>query len=144
MKTPEKIKNGLDVCATLDGDCEKCPYGGRTIFCADRLRKDALTYIQQLEANYQQVSKALCGKENATLDEVLQAVRQVKAELETVKRERDAAVTMLESINTCDTCINKVEAETTYISNDCFLYINMIKHKFRGVCPENTEVQDDD
>lgn len=66
-------------------------------------------------------------------------IRQLEAELEAVKRERDAAVTILESIKTCDTCINKVEAETTYISTDCFHCINMSEHKFRGVCPENTE-----
>lgn len=92
MKTPDDIKKGLDVCATLDGDCDNCPYDGWQIFCADRLRKNALEYIQQLEASYSQVSKALCGKENATLPEVLQAIKQVKTELEAVKRERDAAV----------------------------------------------------
>ncbi len=50
MKKPEEIKKGMEVCATLDGDCENCPYDGLQIFCAGRLRKDALAYIQQLES----------------------------------------------------------------------------------------------
>lgn len=49
LKTPEEIKKGLNVCGVLDGDCESCPYDNRTIFCADRMRGDALAYIQQLE-----------------------------------------------------------------------------------------------
>lgn len=39
--------------------------------------RDAFEYIQQLEANWNQVSKALYGKENATLDEVLRVIDQV-------------------------------------------------------------------
>lgn len=39
--------------------------------------KDAFEYIQQLEANWSQVSKALYGKENATLDEVLRVIDQL-------------------------------------------------------------------
>lgn len=148
MKKPEEIKKGLAEAPHIqyrtstqnDSDGHSTRYA---VAIGYVFRDEIVGCLQQLEANYQQISKALCGKGNATLDEVLQAIAQVKAELEAVKRERDAAVTMLESINTCDTCIHKVEAETPYISNDCFLYINMIKHKFRGVCPENTEVQDE-
>lgn len=81
MRTPEEIKKGLYVCAKLDGDCESCPYDDRTIFCEDKIRKDALAYIQQLESTYSQVSKALCDKENATLDEMLDAVDQLTARI---------------------------------------------------------------
>lgn len=50
IKTPDEIKKGLAVCATLDGDCENCPYDdGRQITCVDRSRRDALAYIIQLE-----------------------------------------------------------------------------------------------
>lgn len=50
MKTPEKIKKGLELCGVLDGDCENCPYDdGPKLLCVDRLRKDAIAYIQQLE-----------------------------------------------------------------------------------------------
>lgn len=38
-----------------------------------------LTKAQQLESTISQVSKALCGKENATLKELLQAADQLKA-----------------------------------------------------------------
>lgn len=57
MKTPEDIKKCLEVCATLDGDCENCPYDGLQIFCTDRMRKDALAYIQQLESRIAQVER---------------------------------------------------------------------------------------
>ena len=65
MKTPDEIKKGLDVCAGLDGDCEACPYDDRTIFCADKMRKDALAYIQQLES---QLAKTQREKDAAVRD----------------------------------------------------------------------------
>ena len=52
MKTPDEIKKGLEVCATLDGDCENCPYDdGKQLTCVDRSRRDAREYIIQLEAD---------------------------------------------------------------------------------------------
>ena len=57
MKTPDEIKKGLEVCATLDGDCENCPYDGLQIFCVDLSRKDALKYIKQLESRIAQVER---------------------------------------------------------------------------------------
>lgn len=68
MKMPDDLVKGLDVLQ----------------------RK--LESIEQLESTVSQVSKALCGKENATLDELLQAVDQLKSRLAQVERERDAAV----------------------------------------------------
>lgn len=56
-KTPDEIKKGLECCATLDGDCESCPYDDLQIFCGDRLRKDAISYIQQLESRLAQAEK---------------------------------------------------------------------------------------
>jgi hypothetical protein len=110
MKTLGETKKGLEVCATLDGDCESCPYDGLQIFCADWLRKDALAYIQQLEA-----------------------------ELETVKRERDAAVKDMEWMmlvlchNGCFICKNRH-------TDKCFWKRqHRCEAKWRGVCPENAE-----
>lgn len=192
MKPPDEIKKGLNICGELDGDCDNCAYAGFKVFRMDRLRQDALTYIQQLEAkdakqsqyiakleaSYSQVSKALCGKENATLDELLQVIDQVKqnkpgkklvceitiggedirkalekveldgktlaewaelvkgykqleAELESVRRERDAAVADLGP--DCCTCKHKGETERCRWS-PC-------GYEWRGVCPD-TEVQE--
>ena len=99
MKTPEEIKKGLTLCSHEGhGEeiiCEHCPYDSNScavLICTRRLSADALTFIQQLETeNHQlltkaqqlestisQVSKALCGKENATLKELLQAADQLK------------------------------------------------------------------
>lgn len=46
----------------------------------------------KLLSSMDQLSKALCGKENATFDELLQAANQLKSRLAQVERERDAAV----------------------------------------------------
>ena len=92
MKTPEEIKRGLECCRVTVG-CKNCPYNTGEFGCQLRNRDDALAYIQQLETeNHQlltkaqqlestisQVSKALCGKEKATLKELLQAADQLKA-----------------------------------------------------------------
>lgn len=60
MKTPEEIKKGLELCGVLDGDCENCAYDdGPQNFCDDRLRRDALTYILQLESRLAQVEKEM-------------------------------------------------------------------------------------
>lgn len=62
--------------------------------CVERIEEitDTLAYINKLESTYGQVSKALCGKENATLDKVLKAVDQLKSRLAQAERERDAAI----------------------------------------------------
>lgn len=123
MNTPEEIKKGLTPCNDKS-ECEFC-YLERV--CKEK--EEGLAYIRQLEAELKSY-KAEAG----VAQWALEITRQ---ELESVKRERDAAVTILESIKTCDTCINKVEAETTYISTDCFHCINMSEHKFRGVAEGN-------
>lgn len=45
MKTPEEIKRG-NVCCGINRSCDYCPYDDD---CIDRLFKDNLDYIQQLE-----------------------------------------------------------------------------------------------
>lgn len=55
MKTPEEIKKGLECCiletddTSLVDHCRACPYQP-TGLCFRTLLKDALAYIQQLEA----------------------------------------------------------------------------------------------
>jgi hypothetical protein len=87
-KTPDEIKKGLKQCSSGLAACScECPYheDGTCNSDAFSVEKDALAYIQQLESTISQVSKALCGKENATAEEIIAAFDQVK-------RERDAAV----------------------------------------------------
>lgn len=48
MKTPDEIKRALDCCSYLHPVCEECPY--YPTFCDNVMIKDALEYIQQLEA----------------------------------------------------------------------------------------------
>jgi hypothetical protein len=175
MKTHDEIKKGLTWC--IEGAyCEGCPYEDDCYVNLNNIPmvKDGRAYIQQLEANWSQVSKVLCGKENATLDEVLQAVSQLKKqlqayeesaikccyesrcnkeinalneycarvdkEMEAVKRERDAAVYALESIATgreskCSHCVHSSD-------RDCFVCWGE-RWQWRGVRPENTEVQEE-
>ena len=110
MKTSDEIKKGLECCIACPPKCLECPYSNTCdLPFGDMPEKDALAYIRLLESTYSQVSKALCGKENAVLDELLQVVDQlkkiqaeaiaIKLELDAVKRnlaqverERDAAV----------------------------------------------------
>lgn len=85
-KSPEEIKKGLECCSKTD-KCPECPYIGED-YCAMKKDVDALAYIQRLEANDSQVKKALQDNGFDSLEELLQAYSQVKAE-------RDAAVSEL-------------------------------------------------
>ena len=101
MKTLEETKKGLECCGKVDHCKGHCPYDGlgySIVACTGRLSRDALSHIQQLETSYSQVSKALCGKENASLNEVLEAVSQVKAERAVAINDHEHAVAMLEKM----------------------------------------------
>lgn len=140
MKTPEEIKKWIVCCLAERDACDECPYIHES--CHEQPLNDALTYIRQLESNYSQVSKALCGKENATLEEILLAVSQVKAELAAVKRERDALYCDLSTrADACDVCkhgcLYKYDCEELFGGDGC-------SFEWQGVCKENTEVQEDD
>ena len=51
MNTPEEIKNGLKICrGECTGNKPHCPYDKYVNGCEDTLNRDALAYIQQLEA----------------------------------------------------------------------------------------------
>ena len=190
MKTPEEFKKNLVACmdeaieVAKDGDAHDLLDFAHH---AHAHMAETLTYIQR----YSQVSKALCGNENASLDELLQAVEQVKqsnpgeklicqiavdgeeilrkaldktevdgktlaewielakgyeqlkAELATAERERDALLEYLtNSVSLhCDIC--KYEPDDGAI---CCQRLRDLKEKcfeWRGVCPENTGVQDE-
>ena len=51
MKTPEEIKNSLRICSTWETNCEECPYKTmkKAISCSAEMKRDSLTYIEQLE-----------------------------------------------------------------------------------------------
>ena len=51
MKTPDVIKNSLRICSTWETNCEECPYKNmkKAISCSAEMKRDSLTYIEQLE-----------------------------------------------------------------------------------------------
>ena len=51
MKAPEVIKNSLRICSTWETNCEECPYKTmkKAISCSAEMKRDSLTYIEQLE-----------------------------------------------------------------------------------------------
>lgn len=57
MKTPEKIKKGLECCK--NGECVDCRYfdGSGSWSCVGRLIEDVFAYIQQLEQRLVEVNK---------------------------------------------------------------------------------------
>lgn len=118
MKTPEEIKKGLERCGVLDGDCENCPFDdGPKLLCVDRLRKDALAYIQQLETRLAQV-----------------------------ERERDAAVIDLSAsckfCNFAKQDLEKAPCDKCFQRVGKYPWSPMVRTRFewRGVCEENTKV----
>ena len=142
-KTSDEIKKGLKCCSKIEG----CKNGGCSYYdlgsgsiCIPAMTGDALAYIQQLESTVSQVIKALCGKENATLDEILQAANQLKSRLAQAERERDAAVEFLKKVG-CEFCKHAPSPNDSYISNECFDCVNNSNFELRGVCPEAPKEQ---
>lgn len=141
-KTPEEIKKELRnakhvQCMDIsDGENERAGtnYG---VLVGYVLRDKIYSYITQLESTVSQVSKALCGKENATLEEILQAASQVKSRLAQAERERDAAVDSLRGEcfecvwheSMCDKCASCVHSADAW-------NVNVGNWEWRGVCPE--------
>lgn len=80
--------------------------------CAQEVLADAIAYIQRLES-----------------------------ELEAVKRERDAAVQDMAVIKFCELC--RDDDTRDHLPFACtFCGSGKTNWRWRGVCPENTEVQD--
>ena len=82
MKKPDEIKRGLVTCTELvmPADVQHAAMADALAYIQqlETENHQLLTKAQQLESTISQVSKALCGKENATLKELLQAADQLK------------------------------------------------------------------
>ena len=136
MKKPEEIKKGLECannCSESGLRCRECPYLGDN--CSD-LNADAIEYIEWLEKNLQY-----------TVD----AAEVLRAESAKFERERDAAVSDLECESECYSCKyrdNRANCDEDVSCYNCRLDCPCTTFKcnwqWRGVCPENTEVQDDE
>lgn len=73
--------------------------------------------------------------------DALSLIQQLESDLEVVKRERDAAVADLSvGVIKCDVC-----KHGRFFGNDCIGLFGDggCSFEWRGVCPENTEVQED-
>lgn len=87
MKTPDEIKNGL-YCCWEDG-CSECPYDDCTMKANfEQLAKDALAYIQQLEAGIDHAEKVAID----LAESIVEDVNKLKSRLAQAERERDAVV----------------------------------------------------
>ena len=147
MKTPEKIKKGLEACGVIDGDCENCPYDdGLQLLCVDRLRKDALAYIQQLEAGIDHAEKVAreCARS------ITENLDKLQSRLAKAERERDAAVNDLEAVDEKHEVLKEMIDDVVFNHEPYALYLDfrnaadaMIEHDhadiWRGPCPENTK-----
>lgn len=136
------------------------------------MMSDALVYIQQLEADNaskdERIQMLEVGMEQwhdvaaspGAVEDMARENCRLTQELEAVKRERDAAVAGLKKA----AALGKVCIGCTYVDceigemcqqNDfdcwncrpgcvCKCCVNNSLWKWRGVCPENTEVKDED
>ena len=157
MKTPDEIKKGLFCCSYYDMSCSECPYDGICRTASGQTPEDdAAALIDHLLTIYSQVSKALCGKENADLEELLQAVSQVKTRLAQVERERDAAVGDLQEAardgEVCTACKHDGEFAEACADADfdckqckqpcmCKTCNANSNYEWIGLCEENTHDQ---
>jgi hypothetical protein len=137
MKTPEEVKKGLECCGK-DGFCTQgtCPYHQECYVehAIYDLERDALTYIQQLEADNSRLSDTI-----RNLTDLLNAAHEETAK---AKRERDAAVEDISlMLCACEACVHGIMQ-----NGDCEKWngSSLCSFKWRGVCPENTEVKEDD
>ena len=147
MKTSEKIKKGQECCTAVSVGphwkvCSKqCPYW-EIDYCKVRLNQDTLSYIAALESYVSQVSKALCGKENATICEILEAVSQAKASLAQVERERDAAVKDISYFfPSPEVCKHYEYCQSVQDDpwHGCLGPVDCADYQYRGVCALNTK-----
>lgn len=164
MKTPDEIKKGLECCSISHDYCgTECPYNCYANGSAKLiLLKDSLAYIQQLEdaidkttqlmqsatevikksqeqleSTYSQVKKSLCGKENVSWVEVLEAADQLKSRLAQAERERETAVHDCSRFP-CATCSDKENGD---LCHNCNAHKDTTRtnYEWRGVCPKNTK-----
>lgn len=134
MKTPEELKKGLEYCRSiheLSVNCHSCPYDGEQL-CGDVMLEDALEYIEWLEKNLQYTVDAadVLGAESAKFE-----------------RERDAACNVIKQmagnldIPACEWCKGNLFDTFDPSCRECRTHNEGFE--WRGVCPENTEVRDE-
>lgn len=161
MKKPNDIKKGLTWC--IKGDyCKGCPYEDD---CYVNLKnipmiKEALAYIQQLEADnaskderIQMLEAGMAQWEDVAaspgaVEDMARENHRLTQELEAVKRERDAAVKDLQSYTECTFCKHDGTEADMDPCKTCFHVgaggFSKRNWQWRGVCSENTEVQEDE
>ena len=127
MKTPEEIKKCLEHCIKTGMACHMCAYEIRCL-------------------------KVVRGK--PVMQDALALIQQLESELAAIKRERDAAVSELP--HHCWNCkyhLDKPIEETDGFGRTIHIYCEAdccypdeenSSWLWRGVCPENTEVQGDE
>lgn len=114
MKTPEEIKKGLETCiGKCTGNKPHCPYHSCGDGCMDSMNRDALAYIQQLEA------------QNA---ELLGKIKQLE-------QERDAAIHDLKKTRECTTCEYAKKSPSELPCVSCGIILK--NYEWRGLCEEN-------
>lgn len=128
MKTSDEIKNGLAVCATLDGDCENCPYDDRKqLTCVDRSRRDALAYIIHFETRLAQVER----ERNAAVGDLQEAARD-GAVCTACKHDEEFAEACADADFDCKQCKQPCMCKTCNANSN---------YEWIGLCEENTHDQ---
>lgn len=141
MKTPDEIKKGLECCSEKY-PCSVCPFNLPNNFsgrCIKNAMLDAFALIQQLEADN--------SRKDDTIRSLTELLNAAHDETSAVKRERDAAVESLRG--DCRECKYLLASGSKEPCASCphwqdTVHLNKSNWEWRGVCPENTEVQKDD
>lgn len=133
MKTPDKIKKGLECCFTEHVGCDYCPYVDEFgVICTDgELGKDALTYIKQLESERDMYKeKYMRLKENAGIlsDAVNRLERELDAAVESLAGECSECAWNQTMTGKCIGCVH----------NDTAFMPGIDNWEWRGVCEENS------
>lgn len=141
MKTPDEFKKNLIAC--MDEAIEVAENGDAHDLMdfahhAHARMSETLTYIQQLEAGimaWEDVASSPGAVEDMAIE-----INRMQAELEAVKRERDALMLDFQ------TCVKRTRKVCSVCSNKGKPICNMCEgcdvFEWRGVCPD-TEVQGD-
>ena len=143
-KTPEELKSQVIDESGCCGTCE-CyhttvdnPFGCQEAQAKTMLVMELVKYTEQLESTTSQLSKALCNKGSATLDELLNSINQLKVSIACAERERDAAIYDLEkAINMSG--IHNLDCE--FCEDKDKPYCKVCYWVWRGICEENTKEQ---
>lgn len=139
QKTPDEIKKGLECCGAGNHCKGYCPYDGRSASiegCTSRLSRDALSLIQQLQAENAQLNRCIdnmTDKLNAMNDEAA----KLQAKLEMI---RQAFCNYVPSEYRCDCC------KHSYLNNpgtDCCPYVGQCdgcsKWEYYGIQKEESD-----